>query len=195
MANQYYDTEKLKDLANVADFEGFTVLTKDSYSDEEVHKTLIKKKALKPLMYCAMQTAIVGYGNKTFGEFKLGEDTVDVKALYREFGVKDELGQSEKLLPGDLTPRRLQRFFRQHIRKFLDENPDVSPYLWKKYSTRDLQFRTVTFPGAESLVKSKESARYIMQTYRELDARMGTNISERIMRVFTARKILGPEDN
>jgi len=145
---------------------------------------------MSPLLYCAIQTAVVGYGNKTYGEFQLDGEKVDVKNLYKEFGVKDELQQSAKLELGDLTPRRIQRFFRVQIQSFLEQSKDVSPYLWKKYSTHEERFRTITFPGAESLVESKEEALYLVQTYAELDLRMGTNIQERVKRVLFARKLL-----
>jgi len=194
MAEQYYDAAKLNELIAVDDFVGFETVSQDSYSDEAVYKTILKKKALKPLMMCALQTAIVGYGNKTYGEFKMNDESVDVKSLYKEFGVKDDLKQSARLDPGDLTPRRLQRFYRQHIKKYLESNDEVYPYLWKKYSVRDDRFRTVTFPGAESLVTNKEEAKFLLETYGELDLRLGTNIKERINRVLIARKVLKIEE-
>jgi len=108
----------LKEIVNVADFENLKVISRDSYSDTEICKTIQKRKAMTPLLYCAIQTAIVGYGNKTYGEFELSGEKVDVKHVYKEFGVKDELQQSARLELGDLTPRRLQRFFRVHIKLF-----------------------------------------------------------------------------
>jgi len=149
---------------------------------------------MSPLLYCAIQTAIVGYGNKTYGEFELDGEKIDVKALYKEFGVKDELLQSARLELGDLTPRRLQRFFRVQIKLFLEQNQNISPYLWKKYSNHEEQFRTVTFPGAESLVNTKAEAIFLIQTYEELDARLGTNIKERVKRVLFARKLIEISD-
>jgi len=190
MSDQYLSQTQLKEIVNVTDFENLKVISRDSYSDTEICKTIKKRKAMSPLLYCAIQTAVVGYGNKTYGEFQLDGEKVDVKNLYKEFGVKDELQQSAKLELGDLTPRRIQRFFRVQIQSFLEQNTDVSPYLWKKYSTHEEKFRTITFPGAESLVESKEEALYLLQTYTELDMRLGTNIQERVKRVLFARKLI-----
>jgi hypothetical protein len=190
MSDQYLSQTQLKEIVNVTDFENLKVISRDSYSDTEICKTIKKRKAMSPLLYCSIQTAVVGYGNKTYGEFQLDGEKVDVKNLYKEFGVKDELQQSAKLELGDLTPRRIQRFFRVQIQSFLEQNTDVSPYLWKKYSTHEEKFRTITFPGAESLVESKEEALYLLQTYVELDMRLGTNIQERVKRVLFARKLI-----
>jgi len=194
MTDQYLSQDQLREIVNVTDFENLKVVSRDSYSDTEICKTIKKRKAMSPLLYCAIQTAVVGYGNKTYGEFQLDGEKVDVKSLYREFGVKDELQQSAKLELGDLTPRRIQRFFRVQIQSFLEQNKDVSPYLWKKYSTHDDKFRAITFPGAESLVESKEEALYLIQTYEELDQRLGTNIKERVKRVLFARKLIHISD-
>jgi len=190
MSTQYLSQDQLKEIVNVSDFEDLKVISRDSYSDMEICKTIQKKKAMKPLLYCAIQTAIVGYGNKTYGEFELNGEKVDVKAIFKEFGVKDELQQSAKLELGDLTPRRLQRFFRVQIREFLKQNEDVSPYLWKKYSTHDSSFRIISFPGAESLIESQGEAAYLLQIYEELDLRLGVNITERLKRVLFARKLI-----
>jgi hypothetical protein len=194
MTDQYLSQEQLREIVNVTDFENLKVISRDSYSDTEICKTIKKRKAMSPLLYCAIQTAVVGYGNKTYGEFQLDGEKVDVKNLYKEFGVKDELQQSAKLELGDLTPRRIQRFFRVQIQSFLEQNKDVSPYLWKKYSTHEEKFRAITFPGAESLVESKEEALYLIQTYEELDQRLGTNIKERVKRVLFARKLIHISD-
>jgi hypothetical protein len=190
MSEQYLSQDQLKEIINVADFEELKVISRDSYSDMEICNTIKKKKAMKPLLYCAIQTAVVGYGNKTYGEFELNGEKIDVKALYKEFGVKDELQQSARLELGDLTPRRLQRFFRVQIQMFLEQNESVSPYLWKKYSSHDNKYRTVSFPGAESLIEKHDDALYLIEVYKELDARLGTNIQERVKRVLFARKII-----
>jgi len=194
MTEQYLSQEQLKEIINVSDFEDLKVISRDSYSDMEICKTIQKKKAMKPLLYCAIQTAIVGYGNKTYGEFELNGEKVDVKALFKEFGVKDELQQSARLELGDLTPRRLQRFFRVQIREFLEQNKEVSPYLWKKYSDHNDAYRTISFPGAESLVEDQKEALYLLKIYSELDSRLGVNITERLKRVLFARKMIKVSD-
>ncbi|KAG0199439.1 hypothetical protein BGX28_007284 [Mortierella sp. GBA30] len=162
----------------------------DNYSDVEIYNSIKKLNALTPLCLCAIQTAVIGYGNKTYGEFSLRGEKVDVRSLYKEYGVKDDLTQNAKLNPGDLTPRRLQRFYRANIHKYLENNAAMEPYLWKKYSTHDLKYRSITFPGAESLIDNKQEAEYLLDTYKCLDERLSTNIHERVKRVLVARKIL-----
>lgn len=190
MSEQYLDEVTLAELVNVSDYSNIKLISRDSYSDTEIFKTIKKKKAMKPLLYCAIQTAIVGYGNKTYGEYELDGEKVDVKSIYQEYGVKDDLQQSARLELGDLTPRRLQRFFRVQIHDFLLQNPEVTPYLWKKYSDHNELLKAITFPGAESLVKTVEEANYLVSVYEELDKRLGTNIVLRVKRVLFARKLL-----
>jgi len=187
---QYMTKDDLLGATGVIDTKEFLAVSKDSYSDMEILKTIKQKKGMKPLFYAALQTSIVGFGNKSFGEFKLNEESVDVLTVYKEFNVKSDLQQGAKLLPGDLTPRRLQRFFRFQISQYIEENENVYPYLWKKYSKLNLEFRKVTFPGAESMVETHEEAQYLIDTYEELDTRLGTNICERIRRVLLARGII-----
>ncbi|KAG9319190.1 hypothetical protein KVV02_003032 [Mortierella alpina] len=189
---QYLGSKELLSLISVSDvdFEGFKPVSTDSYSDVEVYNSIKKLNALKPLCLCAIQTAVIGYGNKTYGEFSLKGEKVDVRSLYKEYGVKDDLTQNAKLNPGDLTPRRLQRFYRANIHKYLENNAAMEPYLWKKYSTHDVNYRSITFPGAESLIDNDQEAEYLLETYKCLDERLSTNIHERVKRVLVARKIL-----
>jgi hypothetical protein len=187
---QYLKKSQLESLVPVQDYSDLKVLSQDSYSDHEIWKTIVRKNAVKMLLYCAIQTAIVGFGNKTFGEFEYNGERVNVKALYKEYGVKDDLMLSAKIEPGDLTPRRLQRFFRVQIHNYLKTHPEVSPYLWKKYSSLESEYRAITFPGAESFVETSNEGKYLLRTYKELDQRAETKITERIQRVLLARNIL-----
>lgn len=184
------DQSAVNDIIDVSDTGKFQAISKDSYSDTAIYETIKKKRGMEPLLFAALQTAIVGYGNKVYGEYKIGDQLYDVVKVYREYDVKADLQQSAKLEPGDLTPRRLQRFFRYQIHDYLEDNNSVYPYLWKKYSSADLKFRTITFPGAESMVETEDEGEYLLATYHELDKRLGTNISERIRRVLIARGII-----
>lgn len=116
-----------------------------------------------------------------------------MKKVYALYNVKSDL--DSKIQPSDLTPRRIQRFFRKQISDYIKDNEKVLPYLWKKYSTLDKRYRHITFPGAESLIiTDKDEAVYLIQTYEELDRRMETEITERIKRVFMAKGILSSDD-
>lgn len=188
--DQYLDKQTLLQNVGVLSTGSFQAVSKDSYSDTAIYESIKKTKGMEDLFFAALQTAIVGFGNKSFGEFKLGGVTHDVETVYKEYGVRSDLQQSAKLEPGDLTPRRLQRFYRYQIQQYLEKNTTIAPYLWKKYSSLDVNFRTITFPGAESMVETQEEANSLLETYRELDKRLGTTISERIKRVLLARGII-----
>lgn len=194
MTEQYLNKQKLIELVSISDFTGFKPISTDSYSDIEIYKTIKNKGGMKLLLYCALQTAIVGSRNKIFGEFNLEGEKMDVKSVYKEYNVRDDLSLQSKIQPGELTPRRLQRFFRVQIKNYLENNKEICPYLWKKYSNLNMEYRTITFPGAESLIETKEEGLYLLQTYENLDNMLNLSISERIKRVLLARKILEISD-
>ncbi|CAO3648163.1 unnamed protein product [Cunninghamella echinulata] len=182
---QYFSNDDLKTLVGSIDIGNFGIISQDSYSDSEIWKTIKQKKAEKQLLCCAIQTAIIGFGNKSYGEFKLDYDA---------YGVKDDLNLGSKIAPGNLTPRRLQRFFRVQISNYILDHHEIAPYLWKKYSNLDNKYRHLTFPGAEFLVENKDEALYLMDTYTELDKRLKTDVKSKIERVLVARAILDTED-
>jgi hypothetical protein len=189
----YLTNSELESLVEPQDLTGFKVVSQDSYSDTEIWKTITSLKAVQPLLSCAIQTSVVGFGNKIFGEYEYKGEKVDVKKVYALYNVKSDL--DSKIQPSDLTPRRIQRFFRKQISDYIKDNEKVLPYLWKKYSTLDKRYRHITFPGAESLIiTDKDEAFYLIQTYEELDRRMETEITERIKRVFMAKGILSSDD-
>lgn len=193
MTNQHLTNSELGSLVEPQDLTDFKVVWQDSYSDTEIWKTITSLKAVQPLLSCAIQTSVVGFGNKIFGEYEYKGEKVDVKKVYALYNVKSDL--DSKIQPSDLTPRRIQRFFRKQISDYIKDNEKVLPYLWKKYSTLDKRYRHITFPGAESLIiTDKDEAVYLIQTYEELDRRMETEITERIKRVFMAKGILSSDD-
>lgn len=192
--DQYLENKTLEELIPISDFNDLRILSTDSYSDSEIWKTIKQKNGSKILLYCAIQTAVIGFGNKVYGQFEYNEEKIDVKSVYKEYGVRYDLTLQSKIEPGELTPRRLQRFYRTHIYKYLEKNVDVYPYLWKKYSNMDVKYRSITFPGAESFIENKDEALYLLETYKFLDIRLNTNISERIKRVLVARGVIKPYD-
>ncbi|KAI1291298.1 hypothetical protein EDD11_009027 [Mortierella claussenii] len=186
----YLGDEELDKLVTIADYSEFKPVSTDSYSDSEIYKTIKQRTGLKVLLYATLQTAIVGTGDKDFGKFSYQGEMIDVRTVYREYRVMDDLSLQSSAKPEDLTPRRLQRFYRVQIHQYLEKNPKAAPYLWKKYSTHDERYRSITFPGAESLVTTREEGFYLLQTYARIDERLGTSFSERIGRVLLARGVL-----
>jgi hypothetical protein len=60
--------------------------------------------------------------------------------------------------------------------------------LWRKYSTRDKNFLHICFRGAEYLEDLKpDEAEYLLKTVNTMDSKLGTNISDRVIRVFEAK--------
>jgi len=194
MSGQYFSNNELLQLVGPVDFSEFQPTSKDSYSDKAIWTSIQATKQPKKLMFSAIQTAVVGQGNKMFGEFRYQSSVVDIKKLYNELGIKENLSQNAKLQPGDLTPRRLQRFFRAQINKFIEDQPLVMPYLWKKYSTMDPTYRSITFPGAECFITEKHQGIYLLKTYQALDVATGSTIIDRVKRILMARNVLTQKD-
>jgi hypothetical protein len=183
---QYLTGDEIDRLVGKIDISDLELVRMDSYSDSDIYKTIKKTGFQKELLCSAIQTAIVGMGNKKYGTVAVGGQFVDIEALYKKCDVKVKLELGTQLNPGDLTGRRLQRFFRKQISEYIKRTGTAS-YLWRKYSTHDDRFKHIVFPGAEHMVESEEEIYYLFATYKMLDSRLNTAISERIERVLNAR--------
>lgn len=184
---KYFTLEKLKGILPRVDLGEVKLQSTDSYSDKEVWESLEKSGDLKTLAVCALQTSIIGSGNKNYGSFSYKGTELSVEDVYKKKGVKMDFAPGSKLEPGELTPRRLHRAFRLVIKTYLEQDSSTASYLWRKYTPRDDKFRTICFPGAEHLIEDNESGLYLYRAYQELDSRKNTNIAERIKRVLEAR--------
>jgi hypothetical protein len=183
---QYLSASEIEQLVGQIDISDLELVRMDSYSDSDVFKTITKTGMQKELLCSSIQTAIVGYGNRKYGSVLVGGNLVEVEGLYKKCGVRVKLELGAVLEPGDLTPRRLQRFFRKQISDYIKRTGTAS-YLWRKYSDHSDKFKAIVFPGAEHLVENEEEVNYLLATYKQLDSRLGTHISERIERVLGAR--------
>jgi len=183
---QYLTGDEIQRLIGEIDISDMELVRMDSYSDSDIMKTIKKTGMQKELLCAAVQTAIVGMGNKKYGAVSVKGNLVDIEKLYRETDVKVKLELGATINPGDLTGRRLQRFFRKQISDYIKKT-GVASYLWRKYSTHDENYKHLVFPGAEHLVDTEDSIKYLFATYIELDKRLNTKISERIERVLNAR--------
>lgn len=186
---QYLSAEEIQNLLGDIDISDLQLVRMDSYSDSDVYKTIKNTGMEKELLCTAVQTAIVGFGNKKYGSVSVGDELIDIENLYKQCNVKVKLELGAALEPGDLTGRRLQRFFRKQISEYIKKTGTAS-YLWRKYSSHDDKYKHVVFPGGEHLVSSGDEARYLYDTYLQLDSRLNTKIAERIQRVLGARGYL-----
>jgi len=186
---QYLTGAQIQKLLGEIDLSDFELVRMDSYSDSDVYKSVQKTGKSKELLCSSIQTAIVGMGNKKYGTVSVSGKMIEIETLYRQCGVQTNLELGSVLSPGDLTGRRLQRFFRQQISEFIRTTGTAS-YLWRKYSDHNEEFKHITFPGAEHLVEDMNQVKHLLATYRTLDNRLETKISDRILRVFGARGII-----
>jgi len=180
--------DEIEQLIGPIDLKNFELMRADSYSDPAIAATIKKTKMERELLCCAIQTAVIGMGNKVYGKVKIDGKEQDIDTIYRKCGVKMRLEQGSKLEPGDLTGRRIQRFYRKYIYNFI-KNSDVQPYLWRKYTTQKDEYRQCCFPGAEHLLTDKHEIDYLLSAYKRLDELQGTRFLERMQRVFGARGI------
>jgi len=183
---QYLHADEIARLIGDIDISDLELVRMDSYSDSEIYTKVKSTGMEKELLCSAIQTAVVGMGNKKYGAVSVGGNMVDIEELYRKCDVKVKLSLGAVLNPGDLTGRRLQRFFRKQISEYI-KRTGISSYLWRKYSNHDERYKHIVFPGAEHLVETNDEMLYLYKTYVQLDARLNTKISERIERVLNAR--------
>jgi len=186
---QYLHADEISRLLGDIDISDLELVRMDSYSDSDIYKKVKDTGMEKELLCSSIQTAVVGMGNKRYGSVAVGGKIVDIEDLYKKCGVKVKLELGATLEPGDLTGRRLQRFFRKQISEYIKKTGATS-YLWRKYSDHDDKYKHIVFPGAEHLVENNDEVLYLMKTYVQLDARLNTRISERIERVLNARGFL-----
>lgn len=198
---QHIDNKSLEQLISIESLDDFKIYTKcekqekkdlkDNYSEIEIYKS-IKKKDIQLLLCCAIQTAIVGIGNNVFIDFYKDGEKINVDKIYKEMNIKDK--PNKDLRPGDLTPERLRRFYRLHIYEYIIKNPNIYPLLWKKYSTVDIKYKAITFPGSEYLIEDKIDGFYLLKTYINLDKKKGTDITKQIKKILLNRCVLDTKD-
>jgi hypothetical protein len=141
----------------------------------------------KIFLACALQLAIVGYGNKKLGSVEVDGTDYDIKEFFESRGVDCSMDVGQDMDEDMLTPRRVVRIFRYQIRDYIIEK-NVQSYLFRKYGEEGDSHECV-FPSAEYLVESRLSAAPLLTAYQNLDERRGTNFYERAKAVLTARKL------
>jgi len=192
---QYLDKEKLIEKIPYININPSDLGSTDTYNETKiVEKYLDRNDNEKLLLYkCALQLAIVGYGNKTYGFVRTNNDKVEtVEEIFKRNNVKFSEKLNAKYDDGELSARRLIRLFRHQIQNFINVNNKPS-YLWNKYASKiEKKYIDICFPGGEHLVKTPEEAEFLLNTYGNLDNIMNTKFRHRLQRVFIARGILSP---
>jgi hypothetical protein len=166
---------------------GFALMSQDSYNESLIAQSIKDTGRVKELAMAATNMAVVGYGNKRYGSYRIDDKIFDIALLLQDCGVKTNLPRDAKLKESDLTPGRLCRFFRNEIKRFLIETKQTS-YLFRKYSDKNPKFSHICFRGSEYLDNlTKDEVEFLYHTYLKLDIDRGLEISKRIRRVFEAK--------
>lgn len=165
----------------------FVPMSQDSYNEAAVLKAIIDSGKKDELLLAAINLACIGFGNRKYGNFKLRDKIIEIAILLAAAGVRFGLAKDAKLSDGDLTPQRLCRAFRNHIKDYLIASKHET-YLYRKYSTHESKYATILFRGAEYLDDlKKDEVDYILETYESMDTKTGLNLSDRVTRVFQAK--------
>jgi len=170
--------------------EKIDLIGQDTY-DETFILDSINKIGIQKCFGVALQLGIVGFGKKNYGKVKINELEIDIKTFFQENKISFNSRLNDVLEPGQLTPRRLIRFFRFGIKRYI-EKQNVPSYLFKKYCPqKDHKFQNLIFPGVEHYLDPRvhdvEIARLLITTYKNLDKQNESTISDRIFRALLAR--------
>jgi hypothetical protein len=168
--------------------ETFRLMSQDSYNETLIATAIKATGHESELLQATLNLAIVGFGNKNYGFFHTGDQIINISSLFKQCGVKTNNGPNSLLKEDEITPNRLCRFFRYHIRSYIKKNK-IGTYLYRKYSNHDPNFADICFRGAEYLDElTLEEQNYLLQTVAIMDQRIGTRIQDRIQRVLAAKK-------
>jgi hypothetical protein len=152
-----------------------------------IKETIEKTGKEKELLAAAIQLAVVGWGKGNYGTVKLEGNNVPLETIFTSANVFYGNDEGAALEPGDLTPKRLCRFFRFHISQWIAKKK-LQGYLMRKYGSRKTrQFASVIFPGAEYLVDTHDTCQALINCYKMLDLRNHTNFVPRMLLIFQSR--------
>jgi len=133
----------------------------------------------------AVQWSCIGMGNKSFGFYKDSNGMVkSIRDLMDVLGVNYKATINSKLEPGELTPKRLGRFFRYEIKRCIHEHKIPPSFLWYKYNRKTDP--SMCFPGAEYMVIG-DDAEGVLVAYANVDTILKTSFHTRIKRIIEVR--------
>lgn len=165
----------------------FVPMSQDTYNETAVVEAIATTGRQNELAMAAINMACVGYGGKKYGVYKHKDALIDIGNLLSTCHVKAALGKDAKLAENDLTPARICRAFRHQIREYI-QTKKLETYLFRKYSDHNIKYADVCFRGAEYLDNlKKDECDYLLLVYGKLDSEKGTNITERVRRIFQAK--------
>jgi hypothetical protein len=151
----------------------------------------IKENNENELCIAALQLAVHGFGNGSYGKVEIEGIEKDITQIFDENNVKYNNESNLIIEENDLTPKRLMRVFRYQIMQYFKENPGVESFLFRKYS--DGGEAWYIFPGSEYYISEPEHVINLIETYENMDERLGTHFVKKIKTIFKSRKIFVPE--
>jgi len=180
---QYLSEDSLRTVDTSGDYE---LVSTDSYNEKLIMES-IKKVNQQQCYALSLQFAVVGMGNKSYGKVIISGVEYSCSDLAKANGVKIGNRLNDKLAPGELTIKRLSRFFRYQIRDYIRQTSNSS-YLYRKYCNDNDADPSLVFPGAEHMVEGND-ALILLKAYSDVDSKLQTKFLERIRRVYQARGI------
>jgi len=167
--------------------EDFMPLSQDTYNETAIATAVKDSGKEQELLEATITVAVVGIGNQRYGQFQKGKDIIDVGTLMEQSGVKLRLPPGSVLKESDLTIGRLCRLFRHKIRRYLIEKK-YETYIFRKYSSRNLEMNHILFRGAEYLEDLTDVQQAELKaTYENMDTILRTNLVEKMTRIQQAR--------
>lgn len=183
MANSYLSEGDLNFHLATVEVE---LIGSDTY-DEVLLLKKIMSKDVEHLYCCALSMAITGFGNKSFGKYKLKGFLYDVSDVMKKNGILLHTKLNDKIEPDDVTPKRLCRIFRFEISNHLRVT-GIKGFLWRKYS-RGIDIPSyLCFPGAEHFIDSDNYLK-LLEVYKNLDSDLNTTFAPKIVFIYQARNL------
>ena len=142
------------------------------------------------MLTVACQIAIVGVGGNSYDEYFYDGEARDMKTFFHENDICYTSNLNDKLSSDQLTPRRLCRLFRYHIKDVI-ESKNYDSYLYRKYTDHNPMYRSTCFAGSEYLATGTAAA-YLLKAYENLDMELSKNgkshgLATRVKRILQAR--------
>jgi len=131
MSIQFFDKETFANWFGELKFDGIKLITTETF-DETALASTIENLDKKVCLAVSLQLSIIGYGNRKFNTVQIDTKDLLIEDWFKTNGVNYTHTLNDKLKPGELTPRRLIRFYRFAIQQFLIENKHVQSYIFKK---------------------------------------------------------------
>jgi len=164
----------------------FLLMSNLKYDENQLVEK-IKENDVDELCIVSLQLAVHGFGNREYGQVTINNVVKKVTDIFDENNVQYNNNSGMQLEADVMTPKRLVRVFRYQISEYLKLNPEIETFLFRKYATEGESW--YIFPGSEYLVEELEHVDNLLQTYENMDDRLGTDFVKKIKNILVSRKV------